>query len=137
MTTQLNHTIVYARDKQVSARFLAGILGITASAPVARFLPVALANGVALDYMDAADGRLETAGGRPQPQHYAFLVTEGTFDAAFARIKAAGIRYHGSPNGDEPGEIYHNSRGGRGVYFPDPDGHLMELLTVDLAGRRA
>jgi catechol 2,3-dioxygenase-like lactoylglutathione lyase family enzyme len=131
MTAYLNHTIVYARDKQISANFLAGILGISPSAPVARFLPVALDNGVALDYMNAADMGLTD----PTPQHYALLVSEDTFDAAFARIEAAGVRYHGAPNGDLPGEIYHSRSGGRGVYFPDPDGHLMELLTRDLAGR--
>jgi catechol 2,3-dioxygenase-like lactoylglutathione lyase family enzyme len=133
MTAQLNHTIVYARNKEVSATFLAGILGIPTSPPVARFLPVALGNDITLDYMNAADmGPAE-----PQPQHYAFLVSEDTFDAAFARITAAGIAYHAEPNGDRPGELYHNRQGGRGVYFPDPDGHNMELLTRDLAGRQA
>ncbi len=133
MTAQLNHTIVYARDKEVSATFLADILGTVTSSPVARFLPVALDNGVTLDYMNAADMGLTT----PTPQHYAFLVSEDTFVAAFARITAAGIAYHAEPNGDRPGEIYHNQHGGRGVYFPDPDGHNMELLTRDLAGRQA
>lgn len=128
MSIQLNHTIIYARDKQVSATFLAEILGIVTSPPVARFLPVTLDNGVTLDFMNAADMGLEA----PQPQHYAFLVSEDTFDAAFSRITAAGLAYHAEPNGDLPGEIYHNRRGGRGVYFPDPDGHNMELLTRGL-----
>lgn len=131
MTAQLNHTIVYVRDKQVSANFLADILGTATSPPVARFLPVALDNGVALDYMNAADMGLT----EPTPQHYALLVSQDTFDAAFARIVAAGLPYHGEPNGDRPGETYVSRHGGRGVYFPDPDGHLMELLTRDLAGR--
>jgi catechol 2,3-dioxygenase-like lactoylglutathione lyase family enzyme len=69
------------------------------------------------------------------PQHYAFLVSEDTFDAVFARITAAGLRYHADPNGDLPDEIYHSRTGGRGVYFPNPDGHLMEILTRDLTGR--
>ncbi|KAB8189522.1 VOC family protein [Nonomuraea phyllanthi] len=133
MTIQLNHTIVYARDKQISAQFLADILGISVSPPVARFLPVALDNGATLDYMNAADMGLTD----PTPQHYAFLVAEDTFDAALARIVEMGIAYHAEPNGDLPGEIYHNRRGGRGVYFPDPDGHNMELLTRDLSGRQA
>jgi catechol 2,3-dioxygenase-like lactoylglutathione lyase family enzyme len=133
MTTQLNHTIVCARNKEVSAAFLADILGISTSPPVARFLPVVLGNGVTLDYMNAADMGLTA----PQPQHYAFLVSEDTFDAAFARITATGIAYHAEPNGDRPGEIYHDGHGGRGVYFPDPDGHNMELLTRDLSGRQA
>lgn len=131
MTAHLNHTIVYARDKQVSARFLADILGIAVGPPVARFLPVFLDNGVALDYMNATDMGLTD----PTPQHYALLVSEDSFDAAFDRVVAAGVPYHGEPNGDRPGETYTSRNGGRGVYFPDPDGHLMELLTRDLAGR--
>ncbi len=128
MTVELNHTIVPVRDKHASAAFLAGILGLTPSEPVARFAPLALANGVSLDYMNLADN---------PPSHYAFLVGEDTFDAAFTRITAAGLGYHAEPNGDRPGQIYHSRTGGRGVYFPDPDGHLMELLTRDLSGRTA
>ena len=120
MTVMLNHTIVRVRDKETSARFLAGILGLPISPPVARFLPVVLDNDVALDYMDAPD---------PHPQHYAFLVSDDVFDAGFARITAAGIAYHADPDGGRAGQTYTNQSGGRGVYFPDPDGHLMEMLT--------
>lgn len=126
MPIQLNHTIVPARDKHASAGFLAGILGIPTSPDVARFAPLILGNGVTLDYMDLADDPM---------RHYAFLVSEDDFDAIFARITAAGLRYHAAPNGDLPGEIYRSRTGGRGVYFPDPDGHLMEVLTRDLTGR--
>ncbi|MDQ2839205.1 MAG: VOC family protein [Actinomycetota bacterium] len=125
MNITFNHTIVCARDKEVSATFLADILGVSTSPPVARFVPVALDNGVTLDYMNAADMGLTD----PQPQPYAFLVSEDIFDAAFARIIAAGIGFHAEPNGELPGEIYRNRHGVRGVYFPDPDGHNMELLT--------
>jgi catechol 2,3-dioxygenase-like lactoylglutathione lyase family enzyme len=120
MTVMLNHTIVPVRDKETSARFLADILGLSTSPPVARFLPVALDNDVTLDYMDVAD---------PRPQHYAFLVSEDVFDAGFARVTTAGIAYHADPDGGRPGQIYTNQSGGRGFYFADPDRHLMELLT--------
>jgi len=126
VTIQLNHTIIPARDKHASAAFLSGILGIPTGPDFARFTPLSLGNGVTLDYMNLADDPM---------QHYAFLVSEEDFDAIFARIKAAGLRYHGSPTGDLPGEIYHSKNGGRGVYFPDPDGHLMEILTRDMDGR--
>jgi len=119
MTIQLNHTIVRARDKRASAAFLATILGLEVGADFGRFVPVAVANGVTLDYMTATD---------PQPQHYAFLVDDDEFDAAFARIRAQGLDYYAEPGGDGHGEI--NTRwGGRGVYFDDPDGHAMEILT--------
>ena len=119
MSVQLNHTIVRARDKRASAAFLARILGLEVGADFGRFVPVAVANGVTLDYMTATD---------PQPQHYAFLVDDDEFDAAFARIRAQGLDYYAEPGGDGHGEI--NTRwGGRGVYFDDPDGHAMEILT--------
>jgi catechol 2,3-dioxygenase-like lactoylglutathione lyase family enzyme len=119
MSIQLNHTIVRARDKHASAAFLAGILGLEVSPDFGRFTPVAVANGVTLDYMTAAD---------PQPQHYAFLVDDEEFDAAFARIKEQGLDYYAEPGGDGRGQINTRWRG-RGVYFDDPDGHAMEILT--------
>jgi catechol 2,3-dioxygenase-like lactoylglutathione lyase family enzyme len=119
MKVEFNHTIVRARDKHAAAAFLAGILDLAVGEEVDPFVPVALANGVSLDYMNVRD---------PAPQHYAFLVGDGEFDAAFARIRAAGIEFYGMPARELPGEINHRW-GGRGVYFYDPDGHAMELLT--------
>jgi catechol 2,3-dioxygenase-like lactoylglutathione lyase family enzyme len=119
MTIELNHTIVGAIDKHASARFLADILGLPVGADVGPFTPVRLANGVTLDYMDRA---------QVAAQHYAFLVGEDEFDAAFGRIRAAGLPYFADPGFQQPGEI--NTRwDGRGVYFHDPDGHSMEILT--------
>jgi catechol 2,3-dioxygenase-like lactoylglutathione lyase family enzyme len=119
VSIELNHTIVRVRDKKASAEFLARILGLPVGAQVGPFLPITLANRVTLDYMDSPDVR---------PQHYAFLVGDTEFDAAFARLQAAGIPYFADPGHEQPGEI--NQRwGGRGVYFSDPDGHNMELLT--------
>ena len=119
MSIELNHTIVGATDSRASARFLADILGLAAGADVGHFVPVRLANGVILDYMNSA---------QVAPQHYAFLVSDDEFDAAFARIRDAGLPYFADPGFQQPGEI--NTRwGGRGIYFHDPDGHNMELLT--------
>ena len=50
------------------------------------------------------------------------------FDASFARVKDAGLAYFAGPHREGPGEINHHW-GGRGVYFEDPDGHLLELIT--------
>ncbi len=119
MTITFNHTIVRARDKHAGARYLADVLGLPVSADIGPFAPVHLANGVSLDYLTASD---------VQPQHYAFLVGDEEFDAAFARIQAANIDYYAGPGGGQPGQINHRF-GGRGVYFHDPDGHAMELLT--------
>jgi catechol 2,3-dioxygenase-like lactoylglutathione lyase family enzyme len=119
MSIELNHTIVGATDKHASARFIAGILGLSVGADAGPFAPVRLANGVTLDYMDSP---------RVAAQHYAFLVSDDEFDAAFGRIRAASLPYFADPGFQQPGEI--NTRwDGRGVYFHDPDGHSMELLT--------
>src|SRR5437660_9529487 len=62
------------------------------------------------------------------PQHYAFLVSEAEFDAALSRIRAAGVAHYANFRRERPGEINH-LYGGRGVYFDDPNGHLLELIT--------
>jgi len=115
----LDHIIVPARDKQASARFLADILGVEPEAPWGHFVPVRTSNGVALDFVDSKDVRT---------QHYAFLVDDTEFDAGFAKIKDRGIPYYARPDKSGPGEI-NRYWGGRGVYFEDPDGHLLELIT--------
>jgi catechol 2,3-dioxygenase-like lactoylglutathione lyase family enzyme len=81
---------------------------------------VELDNGVSLDFA-AADGPI-------QPQHYAFLISEVDFDAVFGRIGEQGLGYWADPRRSHPGEINHND-GGRGVYFLDPDGHYLEVIT--------
>src|ERR1700745_2663102 len=83
------------------------------------FVPVKTANGVTLDF----DTREEF-----RPGHYAFLVSDAEFDAAFARIRARGVRYYADPRRTKSGEINH-LHGGRGVYFEDPNGHVMEIIT--------
>jgi catechol 2,3-dioxygenase-like lactoylglutathione lyase family enzyme len=119
MGVALNHIIVHAKDRWASARFLARILGLAAGPAWGPFVPVRTANGVTLDFADARDFR---------PQHCAFLVSEEEFDAALARIKAAGVGFYASFDGTGRGEI-NRLYGGRGVYFDDPDGHLFELIT--------
>ena len=83
------------------------------------FVPIKTANGVTLDFAEREDFR---------PQHYAFLISEADFDAVFGRIKDRGLDYWADPRGSRPGEINHND-GGRGVYFRDPDGHYLEVIT--------
>ena len=120
MSVQLNHTIVHVRDKVTAARFYADILGVDEPAPYGHFLTVALSNDVTLDFLDARP--------EPSPQHYAFLVGEDEFDAIFGRITERGITYYADPMRGRPGEINHND-GGRGVYWLDPDGHVLEIIT--------
>ena len=119
MGVELNHTIIPAKDKWVSAKFLADILNLEAGPEWGHFVPVKTANGVTLDF----DTREEF-----RPGHYAFLLSDAEFDAAFARIRARGVRYYADPRRTKPGEINH-LHGGRGVYFEDPNGHVMEIIT--------
>ncbi len=120
MTIELNHTIVHARDPLASATFLADLLGRGAPVRFGPFQGVELDNGVTLDFM-----RAEGAIAR---QHYAFIVSEAEFDAIFGRIRARGLPYWADPGHQRPGEINHGD-GGRGVYWDDPDGHRLEILT--------
>jgi catechol 2,3-dioxygenase-like lactoylglutathione lyase family enzyme len=120
MAIELNHTIVPARDPQVSAQFIAVILGLPVDPPVAHFTPVTLANGVSLDY-DRYD--------RVDEHHYAFQLADDEWDAAFGRVKDQGVTYYADPACRQPAQVYTNPNGRRGAYFRDPDGHLMEILT--------
>ncbi|MEU8591536.1 VOC family protein [Streptomyces sp. NPDC048664] len=120
MTVELNHTIVAAHDKEASARFLADLLGLDVSPQYGPFIPVQIANGVTLDFMEEA--------GSITPQHYAFLVSDTDFEAIFDRIREAGLTYWADPHHDRRNEINHRD-GGRGAYFDDPNGHRMEILT--------
>ena len=120
MSIDLNHTIVHARDPQASAAFLAEMLGRGAPVRFGPFHGVALDNGVTLDFIQA-DRELVI-------EHYAFLVSEAEFDQIFGRIEARGLPYWADPAHRQPGRINHND-GGRGVYWNDPDGHYLEILT--------
>lgn len=117
----LDHTVVFASHRQLSAEFLAAVLGLKVGAPFGPFLPVDLGNGVTLDYYEKTDEPI-------QSQHYAFLVPEEQFDTMIARLEALGVTYHADPSHTEPGRV-NDLFGGRGAYFADPDGHNMEIMT--------
>jgi catechol 2,3-dioxygenase-like lactoylglutathione lyase family enzyme len=118
---ELNHTIVWCSDKQRSAAFLTDVLGLPPARVFHHFLVVDLTNGVSLDYYQK-DGQVAR-------QHYAFLVSDEEFDAGIGKIKDRGLTYWADPGRTQPGEINHHF-GGRGVYFFDPDEHLLELITT-------
>jgi catechol 2,3-dioxygenase-like lactoylglutathione lyase family enzyme len=120
MSVELNHTIVWCRDNKRSSAFLARILGREAPVSFLHFMVVELDNGISLDFM-AKEGSVAL-------QHYAFLVGEEEFDASFGRIEAEGLDYWADPGRSRPGEINRHD-GGRGLYFEDPDGHLLEIIT--------
>jgi hypothetical protein len=96
------------------------MLGLPAPVRFSHFDVVELDNGVSLDFA-SADSPI-------RPQHYAFLIGEADFDAVLGRIRERSIEHWADPMRRRPGEINHND-GGRGVYFPDPDGHYLEVIT--------
>jgi len=119
MAVHFNHTILSARDSKASAKFLAEMLNLPAPKHWGPFEMVATDNGALLDYMDTDE---------IAPQHYAFLVSETEFDEIFGRVRERKLAYWADPARKHPGEInYHD--GGRGVYFEDLNGHLLEVIT--------
>lgn len=120
MSVKLNHTIVHCSDKKVSAAFLADILGLAKPVPLWHFLTVQLDNEIALDYIETSEDF--------DGQHYAFLVSEKEFDEIFGRIKERGLSYWADPQHHQANAINKHD-GGRGVYFEDPDGHNLEIIT--------
>lgn len=117
---QLNHTIVWCKDKEQSAAFLTEVLGLPGPTSFGPFRVVEVNNDVSLDFHDH-DGDIAS-------QHYAFLISEAEFDEILGRITERGLDYWADPGLRRRGEINRND-GGRGVYFRDPDGHLLEIIT--------
>ncbi len=119
MAVRLNHTIVAAHDRDASARFLTEVLGLPAATHFGPFAVVQVGD-TSLDVLET-DGKVAS-------QHYAFLVSEAEFDEIFGRIRARGLPYWADPGRRRRGEI-NRGDGGRGVYFDDPNGHLLEIIT--------
>ena len=120
MSVELNHTIVLAADKEVTAKHLTSLLGLPDHTTFGPFAVVTLANGVSLDVADDH--------GRPHLQHYAFLVGDAEFDEIMARIGQRGLAHWADPFRKLPGQI-NTDDGGRGVYWEEPSGHLLEAIT--------
>jgi len=120
MTIKLNHTIVHAHDKRESVTFYEEMLGLPECKPFGPFIEVVTANDVTLAFLDTDEDI--------QAQHYAFLISEAEFDQIFGRIQARGLSYWADPGCTRKGEINHHD-GGRGVYFEDPAGNLLEIST--------
>jgi len=120
MTIVLNHTIVPVRDKVASARFFAGLFGLPFDEKVDHFAPVKVNDTLTLLFAQESEF---------EHHHYAFHVSDAEFDAIFSRIKQAHLSYGSAPWSIHDGKL-NDWNGGRGVYFRDPDGHVLELMTV-------
>jgi len=120
MAIVLDHTIVPAKDKVASAKFFAEIFGLTVEPDQDHFAQVQVNKNLTFDFADEPE---------PQSHHYAFHISETEFEEIFRRVKAKGLRYGSGPYNHTDGQIY-TRRGGRGFYFADPNGHLLEVMTV-------
>jgi catechol 2,3-dioxygenase-like lactoylglutathione lyase family enzyme len=124
MAIVLDHTIVPAKDKIASAKFFAEIFGLKVKPGEGYFAQVQINESLTFDFADEQE---------PQSHHYAFHISEADFEAIFGRVKAKGLPYGSGPYNHTDGETY-TRRGGRGFYFEDPNGHLLEVMTVPETG---
>lgn len=124
MAILLDHTIVPAKDKRASATFFAEIFGLKVKPGEGYFAQVQVNDNLTFDFADETE---------PQSHHYAFHISDAEFEAIYRRVKAKGLPYGSGPYNHTDGKIY-TRRGGRGFYFEDPNGHLLEVMTVPETG---
>jgi catechol 2,3-dioxygenase-like lactoylglutathione lyase family enzyme len=127
MAIHLDHTIVPSIDKSASAEFFAEIFGLTVKPRQGHFAQVQVNESLTLDFAD------ESENGAVPSQHYAFHVSDAEFEAIFGRVKSKGLPYGSGPFSRKDGKLY-GRRGGRGFYFEDPNGHVLEVMTVRETG---
>jgi len=121
MTAALDHMIVFARDRNASAAYLADMLGAPQPTQAGHFTQVQVEHGLTVDFMDTEHP--------VAVQHYAFLVSDAQFDASFAKIRAREQPYWADPYRRRPNEVQSLGGDGRLVYFEDPSGHFLEIRT--------
>jgi catechol 2,3-dioxygenase-like lactoylglutathione lyase family enzyme len=124
MAVVLDHTIIPVTNQAEAVAFYTTILGIEDGGTVGPFAVVRVNDALTLDFI-VAD---------PSPaRHYAFAMDHDEFEAAFQRIKDAGIPYGDGPhevgNWRGPGMTAGARGQGKAVYFHDPSGHLLEIKT--------
>jgi catechol 2,3-dioxygenase-like lactoylglutathione lyase family enzyme len=119
MAISLNHTIVHASDAEATARFLTKVLGLPDHRRLGHFIVVQVGD-TSLDFIQT-DSEIAS-------RHFAFLVSEPEFDQIMGRIQARSLPFWADPFHKEPRAVNHWDDG-RGVYFDDPDGHLLEVIT--------
>ncbi len=121
MPITLNHTIIASQDRHHSATWLASLFGLPEPVSWGPFVTLSLDQDMLLQFAEPGVAEI-------QMQHYAFLVDDERFDQIYARLLEAGIPHWADPQMSLPDQINHN-HGGRGVYFFDPSGHGLEVMT--------
>ncbi|MVN86330.1 VOC family protein [Deinococcus sp. HMF7620] len=126
MSIRFNHAIIAAIDRQASASFFAFVFGLPEPVSWGPFTSVTLEEGVHLQFAEPAVAEI-------QMQHYAFLVDDDTFDQIYGRLQAGEFDHWADPQRALPSQI-NTHHGGRGVYFTDPAGHGLEIITRPYGG---
>lgn len=116
----LNHHIVAASNRDATALFFSDALGLDSPVGFGPFAVLKVGPDTTLDFVETE--------GQIHQQHYAFLVSEEEFDKSFRWIRDHDLRYWSDPLRQEAGTINYWDDG-RGVYFDDPNGHLLEIIT--------
>lgn len=120
ISATFNHTIIASKDRHESAKFYRELIEASEAASWGPFTNIMLDEGVMLQF---AEPPVDI-----QMQHYAFLVDDDLFDRAYTRLTDWGVTHWADPQMTRPGET-NTEHGGRGVYFKDPAGHAIELIT--------
>jgi len=120
MSIILNHTIVPSRDKGAAAQFFARLFGLRADPKSGHFVPVRVNETLTFLFDDR---------GEFESHHYAFHVGDSDFDAILGRLREEKLSYGSAPWSLDDGKL-NSWKGGRGLYFRDLDGHVLEIMTI-------
>lgn len=121
MEITLNHTIVPSYDNVESAKFYERIFGFKFIKEWGHFAVVKVNSTLQLDFQNKEIF---------SSIHYAFKVSDQQFDEILGRIKTDNVKFGSGPYAVDDGKI-NNNHGGRGAYFKDANGHVLEILTRD------
>ena len=126
MTADLDHTIVHVRNRRAAADHVVEMLDLDPAVDYGPFAMVRLGNQAVLAFADTL--------GRPRAAHFAFLVEPAEFEQIRERLGDRGITTYADPAHREEGADEARAEGGRGLYWDDPDGNALEILTVPDGG---
>ncbi|MFI9380835.1 VOC family protein [Kutzneria sp. NPDC052558] len=121
MPVTFNHTIIPCQDREATARFYRELFELPEAPSWGPFTNIQMSDGVLIQFAEPPLAEI-------QLHHYAFLVDDELFDRAFQRLVDQGVAYAADPFFKRPGQT-NTEHGGRGVYFLDPAGHGLEMIT--------
>ena len=126
MAIQLDHMILPVAELEASVEFFTTIMGCSYEGTSGPFSVIRVSPDLTLQLAPwGTDGGV----------HLAFALPRSEFDAAFDRVKAAGIPYgdsfHDVGNMQGPGAEEGALGMGPTVYFFDPNQHLIEIRHYD------